>query len=123
MMTAVGYLRGRKRMCDRYIGNTPACEGCPLDNPNCTGCSDYEETYPEEVIQKVEKWAKENPEETILSDFLRKYPNAELTNEGYPWFCCEHLFKRDHSNSLCGPVQSCKKCWNRPLSEIQHDDD
>lgn len=119
MMTTVEYLKAKKRMCDRYIDSAPTCEGCPLDNPDCTGCLDYEETCLEEVIEKVEKWAKENPEETILSDFLKKYPNAELTSGGWPLFCCEHLFKREHSNSLCSPVQSCKKCWSRPLSEVQ----
>lgn len=123
MMTTVEYLKARKRMCDRYVSSIPACEGCPLDSPNCTECSDYEETCPEEAIAIVEKWAKEHPEETILSDFLKKYPNAELTNEGWPTFCCEFLFKRDHNNSLCSSTQNCKKCWKRPLSEVQHNND
>lgn len=121
MMTAVEYLRGRKRMCDRYIGNTPACEGCPLDNPNCTGCSDYEETCPEEVIRKVEKWVKENPEETILSDFLKKYPNANLGENDIPFFCCEQLFHKEEGKHC--PKKNCIECWNRPLSEVQYNND
>lgn len=57
-MKAVDYLKTMKRMCEVYS----YCVGCPLaNNDEGLACVDYESDCPEEIVEIVEKWAKENP--------------------------------------------------------------
>ena len=60
----------------------------------------------------------EHPEKTILEDLKEKYPNADINCKKMP-LCCEAIYIGYTKCHECG--QGCKKCWNRPLSEVQHD--
>lgn len=119
-MTAIEYLKAKKRMTKRdgYCGID--CKDCPLSNVNIgldLTCGDLEEKYPEKAVEIVSKWAEENPPKTILQDFLEKYPNAELEDDGTPMIHPSSLGFTDLCN---GDNDShCVECWSRTVEEAQ----
>lgn len=38
----------------------------------------------EEIVSRVEQWAKEHPVKTRQSEFLKRYPEAEIGDDGHP---------------------------------------
>lgn len=124
-MDAVKFLKEHNRMCNYYaVKNGMRCGDCPLHsasdqkyNANCS-LSYYEKEYTKNIVETVEKWSQENPEKTILQDFLEKYPNAPLNEAGIPDDVCPFMLGYKKSKEKCAPDEYfCKKCWNRPLEE------
>ena len=37
-----------------------------------------------EIVEQVEQWAKEHPEKTRQSEFLKQWPDAEISDDGLP---------------------------------------
>lgn len=37
-----------------------------------------------EIVEQVEKWAKEHPVKTRQSEFLKQWPDAEIGDDGLP---------------------------------------
>ena len=37
-----------------------------------------------EIVEKVEQWAKEHPAKTRQSEFLKQWPDAEISDDGLP---------------------------------------
>jgi hypothetical protein len=74
--------------------------------------------YPEKAVKAVQRWSDEHPPKTFLTEFLEKYPNAEL-NHGVPKLCLKNL----GAVSGCPKTKegnfyvSCRSCWNQPLPE------
>lgn len=87
-MDAVAYIKAYARMCDSFdsknnITGKP-CVGCPLDDIG-RGCHMNDLTNnAEECVAAVEKWAKEHPVKTRQSEFLKRYPEAEIGDDGHP---------------------------------------
>lgn len=106
-MDAIKYLKEKERMCYKQED----CTHCPLKTGDDNTCSILEETNPEEAVEIVEKWSAENPQKTILQDFLERYPNATLSSKGVPICCALHLGYLDKCEAICSD------CWNRPLVE------
>lgn len=78
----------------------------------------YDKEHTSKIVDVVERWSKENPEKTILQDFLEKYPNAPISELGIPENVCPHMLGYKKSESKCIPDEYfCKKCWNKPLEE------
>ena len=67
-MEAVEFMRKRKRMCDYYGDDTCVCDdsrgACPALDIDCSFTTDK----PEQLVEIVEQWAKEHPEETEVAD-------------------------------------------------------
>lgn len=125
-MTALEYFREKARMTEpnAYSVCQIHCEDCPLstcNNGKDIYCREFEIFYPKKAIAIVQKWSAAHPRRTILQDFLEKYPDAPLTDEGYPELCPHHL---GYEEETCVEVlnQKCKECWNRPLEEVRKDD-
>lgn len=103
-----------KSMC---VGN---CHDCPLyDSNNNTkeSCDDFIMLYPKEAEESIIKWAEENPQKTILQDFLEKYPNAPLYKTGAPKACLVALGYYDSKCPHLDTTVTCKECWNRPMED------
>lgn len=101
-----------KRMCD-----IEHCLTCPLSEDNNgtkESCCYFMIQFPEKAEKIITKWAEEHPQKTILQDFLEKYPNAKLNEEGFPKFCPFTLGFCDNGCEVCVDV---KDCWNRPLED------
>lgn len=92
------------------------CSDCPLSSSNNgTGisCTNLEMSYPEKAIAIVQKWSDEHPQKTYLSEFLKKYPNVSLEDDGTPNFCPYRLGLMGADD--CRKDGNCVKCWNQPI--------
>ena len=75
-MDAVEYVKQRARMCDYYVN----CDDCPAGNyGRCASLNEIPNLVP-----IVEKWAKEHPVKTRQSEFLKQWPDAEISDDGLP---------------------------------------
>ena len=75
-MDAVEYVKQRERMCDYYVN----CGDCPVSNYE--GCASLNEIP--NLVPIVEKWAKEHPVKTRQDEFLKQWPDAEISDDGLP---------------------------------------
>lgn len=119
--STMNYLKEKQRMCSSYISCYAECSksDCPLKtthNGIVLTCKEFELKYPEKAMKIVQKWVDANPHKTILTEFLKHYPNAPLNKAGLPELCASWL-------GYTKPKQcyvtkgSCKECWNRSLCE------
>ena len=75
-MDAVEYVKQRRRMCDYYVN----CGDCPACNyEGCTSLSGLPKMVP-----IVEQWSKEHSVKTRQSEFLKMWPDAEISYDGLP---------------------------------------
>ena len=104
-MDAVMYLKEKARMTNACSD----CATCPIgyDNNGVNlGCRDLEAIMSEKAIEIVEKWSKEHPRKTYLSDFLEKYPKAGFYINGIPKVCAKNLgYRKD-----CPDERDCFSC-------------
>lgn len=126
-MKAVDYLKEKQRMCKTMAHSLYCSDDCPLyavilpegiKIANGSYSCDYAITrFPEQAVQIVEKWAKENPVKTHLSVLLERLPNTVLNSDGTPSvFCPDAVFKADKDDYICNRKE-CFKCWNRECKE------
>lgn len=107
----------RDRMCEHYVNG---CSHCPmyLNKIRDMSCNDFIMTFPASSEKIISTWAEENPQKTILQDFLEKYSNAPLYKTGIPKACPIDL---GYYDSKCPALKEdtieCKECWNRPLED------
>ena len=100
-MDAVEFYKAFKRMCYKTD-----CKDCLLDQK----CRPSANVKPEEVVELVEEWAKDHPIKTHQSEFLKKFPKAEVRNGVIslcPKFYCITLLGTDFTG--CSP-NDCAKC-------------
>lgn len=79
-MDAVEFLKTFDRLCRAEED----CSSCPLNGYACdANLKDVARYYTlesvQDMVQKVEQWAKEHPVKTRQSEFLKRFPNADLT--------------------------------------------
>ena len=106
----------RQRMCGKYNDN---CDNCPLsfvNNNRDLTCNELMEDYPAEAEKIFEDWDKAHPVKTILSDFLEKYPNAMLGDDGTPMDICPSYLGY-FGKCKCKSRSDCLKCWNTPMED------
>ena len=109
-MDVLKFMKERRRMCDYYS----RCFKCPrADGPNCN-IEEMSDEDLENFVNTVEQWSKEHPQKTRLQDFLEKYPNAQLRDDGLPYSCCEALGHGECCKQTSNP---CFDCWNVPVEE------
>lgn len=101
------------RMCRSFGGR---CSICPLNKfmdkhmKNCGGVL-FIHAYEASAI--IDKWCAEHPQKTYLQDFLEKFPNAKLNDDGEPLAdACD----------VYGDVFACKwhkccDCWNKVMPD------
>lgn len=113
-------------MCGRNI-----CFECPLSS-NSNGknkvCRAFENNYPSEAIEIVQKWSDEHPPKTLLTEFLERYPNAKMNGDGFPSNiipCSLGLIERkDICKNRClyfydKGRRPCYDCWNTLVEESE----
>ena len=110
--------RRRMTMTAKYGICKLDCTKCPLSSKNNgtsenLSCANLEIHYPEKAIAIMQKWSDEHPSKTYLSEFLKKFPNALLNDNGLPkGVCLYNLGLAD-----CKEYRNCVDCWNRPIEE------
>ena len=120
-MKAVDYLKAKGRMTEG-CGIYHCSEKCPLNssrNGLNISCNNFENNYPEQAIEIVEKWAKEHPVKTYLSVLLEKFPKVPLDKKGVPIsFCPEDIYGGEEWEDCNSIIEGkCTKCWNREYKE------
>ena len=66
-----------------------------------------------EIVEQVEKWAKEHPEKTRQSEFLKQWPDAEIGEDGLPVVApCQLNLELIHDGSSkdCESRGVCDEC-------------
>lgn len=112
-MDAVEFLRYFRRMCWTY--EEPCCENCKLEGGGCDFTNldcDHEK-----AVRIVEKWAKEHPVKTRLSELKKLFPSASAQEEGYIDLCIKFF----DSTVSCKDSKGCHECkkkfWFTPIEE------
>ena len=70
-MDAVEFCKQLDRICKSNF----SCESCLLGNGKCA--IRYIGRNGKSVVKEVEQWAKENPAKTRMTQFLKKFPDAD----------------------------------------------
>ena len=116
-MEALEFFKARKRMCE-----ATKCSSCKLYHVQGGGCCvapDHETIEDcEEAISIVGQWAKEHPAKTRQSEFLKHYPGARITIDGYLHTCPMNVFSDTGINCNARTCSECrKKFW---LAEVEN---
>lgn len=66
----------------------------------------------EEIVSRVEQWAKEHPVKTRQSEFLKMFPEAEIFEDRYLNICPALISEeyRDNDYNCCKVELDCGKC-------------
>lgn len=98
-------------MCHSYDW----CTHCDLfDRGICDGHPSEISLYRiQELSDIVSKWAAQHQAKTYLSEFLERYPNAPLTDNGIPSMLCPGDLGYDNLSDCCPDF--CTQCWNQPI--------
>ena len=121
-MNAVEFFKTVKRLCKNQ-----GCDECPVcKNNTCMvmliarlyGASD--ESI-EETISKVEQWSKDHPVKTRQSEFLKMFPNAQMSiEEDVIFMCPKYIDESYRPKENCQNI-SCSNCkreyWLEVVSE------
>ena len=105
-MDAVDFLNEGTRMCNSY----EACVGCPM-YPTDDCC--MVKMNLKQMISIVEQWSKEHPVKTRQSEFLKMWPDAEISDDGLPTVApCQLDVRLIHGESkeACENRRVCNKC-------------
>ena len=113
-MDAIKFLKEKNRMTKKCSIHCADCPLCSEKNTTGLACGDLQRENPEITVDIVEKCAKEHPQETRLSQFLKYYPNAPLEMYGIPHTCVKNFGIVEYEY-LCS--DDCHNCWNTPIKE------
>lgn len=110
-----------RRMCDNHKNDL--CQQCEMSrsrNPEGVRCVELLYQNPGIAEEILEKWDKEHPKETILTELLKNYPNVLIGDDGTPrGFCPSHLGYTDLENCDDDYKDICVHCWNRTPEEAK----
>ena len=130
-MDVLEYEKARIRMCRTMILKEGGCEACPLFNGlkrRCGFAASIAENMDENAIRKnidiVIKWSKDHPVKTRQSEFLKKFPNADM-QKIYTLFPCvidqtirpTRCVKYESFNSPKKCVECRKDYWNEEVDD------
>lgn len=107
-MDAKEFIKAYVRICR---SSEFGCATCPLSISNCLRDIVLTDANIDKLVSTVDAWAKEHSKRTRLQDFLEKYPDADIEDDGTPSICAAKLGYR-HS---CSVHTSCKRCWDEPM--------
>ena len=116
-MDAVEFLRTAYRMCDTYGRE---CDSCRARNACFSNPTDRRRN-PEGVVAEVENWAKDNPIKIRQCEFLKQFPNADLTRlqpciiekDKRPTRCIKYI--DEVGRSLCDDCRN--DYWNEEVTD------
>ena len=112
-MDAVEFVKTLGRMCNAE------CIRCEFWKRRSGGesCTSWQKNYPEEAVAIVEQWAKEHPIKTRQSEFLKHYPGAQITIDGFLHACPMDVSSDTGINCSAQTCTECRKAfW---LAEVE----
>nr|DAH25134.1 MAG TPA: hypothetical protein [Caudoviricetes sp.] len=113
MMDAVEYLKTLRRMCNAEYRECEYGKRSGFDP-----CMVWRNSHPEEAVSIAEKWAAEHPAKTRQSEFLKHYPGARITIDGFLHACPMDVFSDTGINCAAQNCIECKKAfWSAEVEE------
>ena len=117
-MEAIKFLEEWNRMCI----NTKSCGECGIwDETNTISedCLEILMERPEEAIEIVRKWSKENPKKTNREVFVSMFPDSPWTkSKSEIWETCDCRENNISSTHLYFPCVGCG-WWNEEYKEVK----
>lgn len=106
-MDAVKFVKTLGRMCDAE------CIKCEFwkRRSRWESCNAWQKNHPEEAVAIVEQWAAEHPVKTRQSVFLKHYPGARITIDGYLHACPMEVFSDTGINCAAQTCSECRKAF------------
>lgn len=104
-------IKDLKRMC----GCHEECNNCPLFIGGFAQCNP--DDFPDNIDELIDNWVQENPVKTYASDFLTKFPNAQIDRDKIPKACRNLIYGVYICPKQCNIVSSCDDCWNMEMIE------
>lgn len=90
---------------------------CPMYSED-GACKELLVEAPEEADRIITEWCREHPQKTYIQDFMEKFPNAPLRNDGTPNTCPDRLYKTAERYCKKGSHPfPCKDCWNEVMPD------
>ena len=115
MMDALDFLKARKRMCEAT--KCASCKLYPVQGGCCIAPEKEKIDAFEEAIAIVEQWAAEHPVKTRQSEFLKHYPGARITIDGFLHACPMDVSSDTGINCSAQTCTECRKAfW---LAEVE----
>mgnify|MGYP000079719213 CR=1 FL=1 len=124
-MDAIQFFKTVGRICKT---NNEKCDECPLDKCPCSAYINYmvdteQDKDIEEMVKIADRWAKEHPDKTRQSEFLKIFPRAKVRDGVIslcPQFYCITILGTDFTG--CNP-SDCAKCLREYwLAEVTDND-
>lgn len=124
-MDAIQFFKTVGRICKT---NNEKCDECPLDKCPCSAYINYmvdteQDKDIEEMVKIADRWAKEHPDKTRQSEFLKICPRAKVRDGVIslcPQFYCITILGTDFTG--CNP-NDCAKCLREYwLAEVTEND-
>ena len=123
-MDAKKFFEEWQRMCDSH---KDTCESClvvaycqcysyiPSNGDGVFGGS----MSIDNLLEMVEQWSKEHPRKTRLDDFKEKYPNAQVSEKGFPLFVPRILgyCRADRCRDCPHVGEEVRDCWNAEVED------
>lgn len=103
------FLKDAQRMC-RAVG----CTDCKCSSSFCYINYNISEEENYRFVKEVGKWAMEHPRKTYAQDFLEKFPNARIGDDGLPEVCRMEVYGT-RCLSMTGDM--CTMCWCEPMEK------
>ena len=123
-MDAVKYLKLKGKMTLNCQTDCRICKLSRYNNGIDKSCRIFETRNADKAVEIVEKWAEEHPAKTRMSDFLEKFPKAEVLKYGYDKYidiCPIYI----DTTRIC-PNGECKNCkleyWNEEAEDTNERD-
>lgn len=117
-MDTVKFFKTVNRLCKNQ-----SCEECPVyKNDMCcmVGFDDDLIKSIEETVSKVEQWARDHPAKTRKSEFLKRFPNAEMVNIERT-FCVAYFDPTKKCKGSSRSEEQCIACryrfWNEEVTD------
>lgn len=127
-MDAVDFIKYKDRMCSHCYSPEYSIQHkhCPIDElKGSESCADYIRKHPTKVVALVEEWAKNNPIKTRRSEFLKIYPNVEMSLDDpdnktlrIPPCYLDTNYRIEDKNGNCkreSCFDCCKAYWNEEV--------
>ena len=122
-MEALEFLKEQKRMCNAYSNSYNGCWDCPLVDSHCIVNHLASDEDNKKTVDVVEQWSKDHPRKTRQSVFLKKWPEAEIDENGVVGLCPMFISAahRDSNGECNCPERQCRDCrrefWMKEVYE------
>ena len=107
----IDFLLERKRLCDSQHNGIEPCDECPLED---IGDEQSNVEIIKSAISRLQKWSDKHPKKTYVQDFLEKFPNARIGDDGLPAVCRMEVYGT-RCPSITG--DKCTMCWCEPMEK------